>query len=284
MNAITPLHFDFGSTDLRAFERDGAIWFAAEDVARALDYDRTRNMIRMLDDDEKGAHIVSTLGGNQEVTFLNESGLYHAVLKSRKPEARAFRRWVTSEVLPSIRRHGHYTARPEKTREELPGGLTVEQQDAIKSVVRSRVEALPRERQAKGAITIWSSIKSKFGVSYKELPADYFGDALSLAARVPLEGELLEGGGRYDLPARDYKPANALPNGQAWMTFQNLMGASAPDPVNDLLRRMEEDGHDVSGPRQYHRAQRHLMERWATIMNIASRELESAMNVGLGVS
>lgn len=95
---------------LRGFLRDGEPWFVAGDVAGALDYSEAKDMTRNLDDDEKGRQIVPTLGGDQEMTVINESGLYSAILKSRKPEAKAFKKWVTSEVLPSIRKTGSYTA------------------------------------------------------------------------------------------------------------------------------------------------------------------------------
>ncbi|WP_286872013.1 Rha family transcriptional regulator [Spongiibacter sp.] len=74
----------------------------------------------------------------------------------------------------------------------LPSGLTLEQQDAIKGLVKARVETLPPEKRAKGAITCWSSLKSKFGCTYKEIEPERFTDAVSLVARVPLEGEYLE--------------------------------------------------------------------------------------------
>ena len=95
---------------LRGFLRDGEPWFVARDVAAALDYSVAKDMTRNLDDDEKGGQIVPTLGGDQEMTVINESGLYSAILKSRKPEAKTFKKWVTSEVLPSIRKTGSYTA------------------------------------------------------------------------------------------------------------------------------------------------------------------------------
>ena len=95
---------------LRGFLRDGEPWFVARDVAAALDYSVAKDMTRNLDDDEKGGQIVPTLGGDQEMTVINESGLYSAILKSRKPEAKRFKKWVTSEVLPSIRKTGSYTA------------------------------------------------------------------------------------------------------------------------------------------------------------------------------
>lgn len=95
---------------LRGFLRDGEPWFVAQDVSEALEYRNAPDMTRNLDDDEKGTQIVRTLGGDQEMTVINESGLYSAILKSRKPEAKAFKKWVTSEVLPSIRKTGSYTA------------------------------------------------------------------------------------------------------------------------------------------------------------------------------
>lgn len=95
---------DFG--DVRTVIRDGEPWFVAADVCRALDVDSTAT--RRLDDDEKGLHSTQTLGGEQNMTIVNEPGLYSLVLGSRKPEAKAFKRWITHDVIPAIRRHGMY--------------------------------------------------------------------------------------------------------------------------------------------------------------------------------
>lgn len=95
---------DFG--DVRTIIRDGEPWFVAADVCRALDVDSTAT--RRLDDDEKGLHSTQTLGGEQNMTIVNEPGLYSLVLGSRKPEAKAFKRWITHDVIPAIRRHGMY--------------------------------------------------------------------------------------------------------------------------------------------------------------------------------
>ena len=89
--------------EVRAVLIDGEPWFVAGDVAGALAYTEATKMTRILDDDEKGLHIVETLGGPQEVLVINESGLYSAILRSRKPEAKAFKKWVTAEVLPAMR-------------------------------------------------------------------------------------------------------------------------------------------------------------------------------------
>jgi prophage antirepressor-like protein len=119
LGASAPTVFNFRSTEVRTLVLDGEVWFVASDVAKALSYRNADDMTRMLDEDERGTHIVRTVTTNQHgttseqdntVIVINESGLYHAVLKSRKPEAKPFRKWVTSEVLPAIRKTGQYAA------------------------------------------------------------------------------------------------------------------------------------------------------------------------------
>jgi anti-repressor protein len=92
--------------------KDGQPWWVAKDVAEILDFRDAFNATSGLDDDEKGTEKVSTPGGIQEMTVINESGLYALIMRSNKPEAKKFRKWITSEVLPSIRKTGEY-ATPE---------------------------------------------------------------------------------------------------------------------------------------------------------------------------
>lgn len=106
MSAVVP--FAYGAQLVRVVEVDGAPWWVAGDVAAALGYKHTPHMLRALDDDEKGVRKVDTLGGPQETATISESGVYHAIFKSRRAEAAVFRKWVTSEVLPSIRLNGYY--------------------------------------------------------------------------------------------------------------------------------------------------------------------------------
>ena len=103
---------DFG--EVRCFLKDGEPWFVARDLLAILDVDRTA--LRKLDDDEKGVDIIHTPGGDQEVTTVTEPGFYKLVMRSRKPEAKAFQRWVTHEVLPELRKRGSYQV--PMTREE----------------------------------------------------------------------------------------------------------------------------------------------------------------------
>lgn len=105
---------------IRVVTTDGESWFVASDIAKALGYRDAEKMTRRLDEDEKGTRSVGTPGGNQDMTVITEAGMYAAILGSKIPEAKAFKRWVTHEVLPSIRKSGGYmVAKPEETPEEI---------------------------------------------------------------------------------------------------------------------------------------------------------------------
>lgn len=110
--------FDFDENPVRVIEKDGEPWFVAADVARVLEYDSAKDACRCLDDDERDRHIVPTPSGDQEMLIINESGLYHLIIVSRKPEAKRFRKWVTAEVLPSIRKTGRYEMPSVEARDE----------------------------------------------------------------------------------------------------------------------------------------------------------------------
>ena len=92
-----------------AMDEQGNPWFVAKDVCNVLEHSNSRQAITELDEDEKVVTKVYTLGGAQELTSISESGLYTLIIRSNKPNARKFRKWVTSKVLPSIRKTGGYT-------------------------------------------------------------------------------------------------------------------------------------------------------------------------------
>lgn len=96
---------------VRTVQNDGQPWFVAADVCRALELGQVTNTIRRLDEDEKALISIKGISrGNDQVSIINEPGLYTLVIGSRKPEARAFKRWITHEVIPSIRKSGGYIA------------------------------------------------------------------------------------------------------------------------------------------------------------------------------
>ena len=106
VNDLMP--FAYKDSEVRTLLIDGVPWFVAADICGALGL-RTNDVLNALDEDEKGYETVVTPGGPQEMAVINEPGLYSTILRSRKPEAKAFKRWVTHEVLPALRKRGTYT-------------------------------------------------------------------------------------------------------------------------------------------------------------------------------
>lgn len=135
---LQPFTFAAGMTIRALRTPEGAPWFIATDVAQALGYRDAANMTRMLDDDEKGTHQMSSIQrGNPNVTIISESGLYSAIFSSSKAEAKAFKKWVTGTVLPSLRKNAAYAVGAEY--------LPPEAQDALYSLYRGQLrEALRR--------------------------------------------------------------------------------------------------------------------------------------------
>lgn len=111
-NEIIPFGYD--DQLVRTVMIDDTPWFVAKDVCSALGIQNHKDSVaKSLDDDEKGVEKIYSLGGVQETIVINESGLYTLIMRSNKPEAKRFRKWVTSEVLPSIRKTGQYGNSPE---------------------------------------------------------------------------------------------------------------------------------------------------------------------------
>ena len=106
MNQLTVLNYQ--QNEVRVVMQDGKPWWVLKDVCDVLCLTNSRRVSDRLDEDEKGVTLVNTLGGNQEMTVINESGLYNVIIRSDKPEAKQFKRWITHDVLPSIRKHGMY--------------------------------------------------------------------------------------------------------------------------------------------------------------------------------
>lgn len=122
---------EFGQ--IRTVDYNGEPWFVAVDICRALDIKNSRNALTRLDEDEKGVVLTDTLGGRQEVAAVNEYGLYNIVLSSRKPEAKAFKRWITHDVIPAIRKTGKYAL---NTEPYDPDKLTYSQLSEIATILK----------------------------------------------------------------------------------------------------------------------------------------------------
>ena len=176
-------YFNFNQNAIQVINKNGEAWFIASEVAAMLGYRDSYNMTRILDNDEKGTHNVSTLGGNQDVSVINESGFYHAAFKSRKPEVKPFRKWVTSEVLPTIRKTGGYQIGQKTTADDRTG-------------LRQAVAALVG-RKGIDYSTAYSMIHQRFNVeAIEDIPAEKLPEAVAYAHALTLHtgltGEVLD--------------------------------------------------------------------------------------------
>ena len=147
MNEIQSFTSDQFGTVRAIRDENGEPMFVAKDVCAALGLGNSRQALARLDDDEKGVISTDTPGGEQQMQAVNEAGLYVLVLSSRKPEARSFKRWVTHEVLPALRREGGYmVARADETPEELMA-RALKAADATLARVRDENARLTRRNQ-----------------------------------------------------------------------------------------------------------------------------------------
>lgn len=139
--------FNYGENQVRTIEINGEPWFVGKDVAKALGYSNKRDALdKHVDADDKGVAKCDTPGGAQDMAIINESGLYSLILSSKLPTAKEFKRWVTSEVLPTIRKHGAY-ATPETLEEMLanPANMikvleTLQQEQAARRKLEAQAE------------------------------------------------------------------------------------------------------------------------------------------------
>ncbi|WP_313698130.1 BRO family protein [Pantoea sp.] len=146
-----PSTFNFeSSASIRAFSINGAPWFIAKDVCKALGIAHSGSAMRVLDSEEKGVHSTHTPGGQQELTVISESGLYTLILRCRDAVTPGtisfrFRKWVTSEVLPSIRKTSSYSMRQPEMLGDLAGtATTLNVRDARRNKKETDLKAAAR--------------------------------------------------------------------------------------------------------------------------------------------
>lgn len=154
MNEVSIFKFEESFT-VRTVTKDNEPWFVAKDICDVLGLTNSRVAVGPLDEDEKGVSKVYTPSGEQEMCVINESGLYALVIRSNKPNARKFRKWITSEVLPSIRKTGKYAA---PVQPELPLQAS---QTAMEKLFRMRHNGVP--------VIPTPDLAKAFGVSVNQL-------------------------------------------------------------------------------------------------------------------
>lgn len=235
MNLTT---FDFNDAPIRTMLRDEQPWFVAADVCRVLDLSNPSMACEGLDDDEKGISTADTLGGSQKMLTISESGLYALVFKSRKPEAKTFRKWVTSEVLPALRQTGKY---------EVP--VNVASWQPVRRTVRDQMMSL-RELL----------ISSAQAVQLKMLDVGRAQQVANLSARyletIKLEGDAVGYETLFEMPAGEggggLLQAGAVREGPAkplqGMPQRSLRGTEAGEPGLQATAIRGEAGLECTQP------------------------------------
>jgi len=194
---MNTLALTFQNIQFDIVDRNCQPWLRGYQIGTALGYTQGTQAISKLFDrnsdeftDTMTALVeLDTEGGKQQVRIFSLRGCHLLAMLSRTKIAKEFRKWVL-DILDNQLSSNPVQLEP-KTKKALPNGLSLEQQDCIKALVRQRVAELPKDKQAKAAITCWSSIKSKYGKTYKAVEPEHFTDIVSLLGRLPLEGELL---------------------------------------------------------------------------------------------
>jgi len=166
--------FSYGDKAVRTLMIDGEPWFVLADLCAVLDIANPRNVAARLDDDEKGVRLVDTLGGPQNVTVVNEPGMYQVVLRSDKPEAKQFRWWITHEVLPTIRKTGSFGGQVALTDEQIVAQalqITTRRVEALEAKVAEdapKVDAYDAFMDADGTYSV-GNVAKMLGLSQNKL-------------------------------------------------------------------------------------------------------------------
>ena len=286
MTNVTNNQLAFHDTQFSVVTHNNKIWLSAPELAKALQYkhDHSVSQIYNRNADEFTADMSETLklsvSGNlmKEVRVFSLRGAHLIAMFSKTKVAKEFRKWVLDVLDKEVA-----NLPPElKTTKALPSGLTLDQQSAIKGLVAARVEKLPEHCRAKGAIRCWSSLKSKFGCTYKEIASEQFTEAVSLVARLELEGELLA---KETLPAApvhmqlDYPMADWITRclhpsvapiessaGRYRILPAHIGNCDSWSPTNSLIAELTRHGYEATAIRLEHLAMRHYMEWMGTTL------------------
>ena len=200
--------FSYNGRQLRTVLIDDDVWFVAKDVCDILELSDVSMATRRLDDDEKGTSKVCTLGGIQDMTVISESGLYTLTLRSNKDEAKNFRRCVTHEILPSIRKHGAYIT-PAKMQEIIQDpDVWIHVLQALKGEQQKVRELQAQAEQDKPKVIFAESVEaSKNSILIRELAKllrqnGYMVGQNRLFAELRERGYLIKCGADYNMPTQ----------------------------------------------------------------------------------
>lgn len=214
---VTPFRFE--AKEVRTILIDDQPWFVAADVCQALAIRNNRDAIARLDDDERGVATTDTPSGQQDMGIINESGLYSLILTSRKAEAKRFKKWITAEVLPSIRKTGRYED-SKSTMATLVGDVIGSTGEVVLNrVIEQKGYRIAPAMQRSFKHTMKSRLRARFNVQKAALiPSDQMEAACNFIVAYAIEGEFLpkQDSGSLRLTDRQAMDLSHLLHSVAW--------------------------------------------------------------------
>lgn len=271
-----PIHLTYNDRPFRIVPGDAALWFVAADVAHALDMRDAYRITRHLRSEHKALRRI----GNKRLCLTDRQGLELALHHASPARSEPLRLWLDAALEQFVTGASPHA---------LLGGLSGEQQGALKALVAARIETLPEVQRGKAATRCWSALKAKFGCGYKEIEPAQFTEAVSLVARIVLEGELLEPEvpkvvGRLDIdyPIEDWKARNPQqfrhdnPNSPDLVVGYGDLLSSDYSPCCDLLDKLHNAGYRVDGAFYELRSYQNLMLQMDMTLRSMASSIKSA--------
>lgn len=282
--------FRFERRDVRTLLIDDQPWFFAVDICASLALNDTNKALIGLDEDEKREHEQYSGSGRKPV-LINESGLYSLILRSRKAEAKRFKKWVTAEVLPAIRKHGRYTDESGTMGSLVGAVIGTDGFHCLAAVLDGKVRHLPASIRKRAKQHVWSQVHKAFSVvSAEDIPAAKLDAACNFIAAYAIEGEWLpkeeKPAQQLDIhyPIEEWKARNPNQFRQddpastdLRVGYSDLL-LSEYSPCLDLLEKLTKAGFDVNGAFYELRSYQNLMRR----MDMAMRAIAGKITDALG--
>jgi prophage antirepressor-like protein len=228
MKTAQIIPFSFENHEVRSLLTGDQPWFFAVDVCAALTLSDTNKALIGLDEDEKREHEQYS-GSGRKPTLINESGLYSLILRSRKPEAKRFKKWVTAEVLPAIRKHGRYEDSDSRMETLLDNTIGTDGFHMLGAVLDGKVRHLPVKARQRAKMHVWSQVHKAFSVvSAEDIPADQLDVARNFIAAYAIKGEWLGKGeaAAFTVTERQAAQIGSLLHSVAWVWHRWSQGIS----------------------------------------------------------
>ena len=258
----------------RVVMRLGDPWFVAKDACDCLKITNVSQACQTLDDDEKGIYKVYTLGGSQDMMLISESGLYALIMRSNKPEAKVFRKWVTSEVLPSIRKTGSYSVAQPQPQPALPTTYL----EALEALVASEKAKLALQAERDEAVRT----KAQIGSQREATAMNTASQKSKECARLTTENEELKdavGRGSLWRTVSMMKAEWIREFGHApvWQKLRQFSKDVGIDPIKDVEEKvvLSNGSEKVSISYRYHREAWARYRKYEENLRVTDTEIEN---------